>query len=64
MFRLGIRESFQYLYARPWQKVVDFYADLVSSGNGASSLRSLFPSEVRVILGVVYFKVLLEYVGA
>ncbi|RZR90559.1 hypothetical protein BHM03_00018473 [Ensete ventricosum] len=48
--RWTTRESFQYLYARPWQKVVDFYADLVGSGNGASTLRRLFPSEVRVIL--------------
>ncbi|WOK92694.1 hypothetical protein Cni_G01385 [Canna indica] len=43
--RWTARESFHYLYARPWQKVVDFYADSVNSGKGASSLYSLFPSE-------------------
>ncbi|KAG0463858.1 hypothetical protein HPP92_019927 [Vanilla planifolia] len=43
--RWTARESFQYMYARPWQKVSDFYLDLVRGDNGYSSLRSLFSSE-------------------
>lgn len=43
--RWTARECYHYLYARSWQKVVDFYEQLVSSGKGSSSLYSLFPSE-------------------
>ncbi|XP_008782817.2 tRNA pseudouridine synthase A isoform X3 [Phoenix dactylifera] len=39
--RWTARESYRYMYRRPWRKVVDFYSDLVSSGKGASSLSSL-----------------------
>ncbi|XP_020581201.1 uncharacterized protein LOC110025212 [Phalaenopsis equestris] len=42
--RWTARESFQYMYARPWHKVSDFYLDLVRGG-GYSSLCSLFSSE-------------------
>ncbi|XP_010928780.1 uncharacterized protein [Elaeis guineensis] len=46
--RWTARESYQYMYRRPWQKVVDFYSDLVSCGKGASSLSSLFVDEKLV----------------
>ncbi|PKU63114.1 uncharacterized protein LOC110103858 [Dendrobium catenatum] len=42
--RWTARESFQYMYARPWHKVSDFHLDLVCRG-GYSSLSSLFNPE-------------------
>ncbi|KAG1364188.1 tRNA pseudouridine synthase [Cocos nucifera] len=46
--RWTARESYQYMYRRPWRKVMDFYSDLVSCGKGASSLSSLFVDEKLV----------------
>ncbi|XP_039131664.1 tRNA pseudouridine synthase A [Dioscorea cayenensis subsp. rotundata] len=43
--RWTARESYQYMYARPWHKVLAFYSQLVRSGDGASSLSTLFFSE-------------------
>ncbi|GMG99266.1 hypothetical protein Nepgr_001106 [Nepenthes gracilis] len=40
--RWTARECHQYMYARPWQRVNDFYSDLV---NGRSSLSDLFSAE-------------------
>lgn len=37
------RESYQFMYARPWQKVNEFYLDVV---NGSRSLSQLFGKEV------------------
>lgn len=39
------RESFQFMYNRSWQEVLDFYSDVV---NGRSSLSELFGTEVMV----------------
>lgn len=42
------RESYEYMYARPWSRVVDFYAELVRTGAGAAGLADLFgKDEVR-----------------
>ena len=42
------RESYEYMYARPWSWVVDFYAELVRAGAGAAGLAKLFgKDEVR-----------------
>lgn len=42
------RESYEYMYARPWSRVVDFYAELVRAGAGAAGLAKLFAKdEVR-----------------
>lgn len=42
------RESYEYMYARPWSRVVDFYAELVRTGAGAAGLAKLFgKDEVR-----------------
>jgi hypothetical protein len=47
LFRLG-RESYEYMYAKPWSRVVDFYAMLVRTGAGAAGLADLFgKDEVR-----------------
>ena len=35
----GYRESFEFMYGRHWQQVVDFYSNVV---NGQSSLFELF----------------------
>jgi hypothetical protein len=36
------------MYARPWSRVVDFYAELVRAGAGAAGLAKLFgKDEVR-----------------
>nr|CAD1832036.1 unnamed protein product [Ananas comosus var. bracteatus] len=43
--RWTVRESYQYMYARPWDKVVGFYSRMVRGGKGASSLSILFPNE-------------------
>ena len=43
-----VRESYEYMYARPWSWVVDFYAELVRAGAGAAGLAKLFgKDEVR-----------------
>lgn len=43
-----VRESYEYMYARPWSRVVDFYAELVRAGAGAAGLAKLFgKDEVR-----------------
>jgi hypothetical protein len=49
LFVAGLdRESYEYMYARPWSRVVDFYADLVRAGAGAAGLAKLFgKDEVR-----------------
>uniref|UniRef100_A0ACD6AFE2 Uncharacterized protein n=1 Tax=Avena sativa TaxID=4498 RepID=A0ACD6AFE2_AVESA len=36
------RESYEYMYARPWSRVVDFYATLVRTGAGTAGLAELF----------------------
>ncbi|XP_024028370.1 uncharacterized protein LOC21391583 isoform X2 [Morus notabilis] len=38
--RWTARESYQFMYGRPWQQVLDFYSNLV---NGTTSFSSLFP---------------------
>ncbi|KAJ0093322.1 hypothetical protein Patl1_26514 [Pistacia atlantica] len=40
--RWTARESYDFMYARPWQHVVDFYSDMV---NGRLSLSDLFGTE-------------------
>lgn len=40
------RESYQFMYARPWQKIVDFYSYVVK---GQTSLRNLFGAETHPI---------------
>lgn len=39
------RESYEYMYARPWSRVVDFYAELVRAGAGAAGLAKLFGND-------------------
>lgn len=39
------RECYEFMYERPWQRVSDFYADVVC---GKSSLCSLFPGVAAV----------------
>lgn len=39
------REIFWYMYARPWDRISDFYLGLVCGGGGHSALYSLFSSE-------------------
>lgn len=41
--RWTAKESFDFMYARPWQHVVDFYSDMV---NDRLSLSDLFGTEV------------------
>jgi hypothetical protein len=42
------RESYEYMYERPWNRVVDFYSELVRTGAGATGLAKLFgKDEVR-----------------
>ncbi|XP_050220213.1 uncharacterized protein LOC126670505 [Mercurialis annua] len=41
--RWNARESFQFMYARPWHQVSDFYSNLV---NGRLSLSHLFQSQI------------------
>ncbi|CAK7345794.1 unnamed protein product [Dovyalis caffra] len=43
--RWTARESFEFMYARPWQEVVDFYSNVV---NGHLSLFHLFETETDV----------------
>ncbi|GJM97755.1 hypothetical protein PR202_ga14707 [Eleusine coracana subsp. coracana] len=40
--RWTAKESFEYMYARPWSRLVDFYAELVRTGTGAGGLAKLF----------------------
>ncbi|KAM3214410.1 hypothetical protein ACQJBY_066730 [Aegilops geniculata] len=40
--RWTARESYEYMHARPWSRVVDFYAELVRAGAGAAGLAELF----------------------
>ncbi|BAF20202.2 Os06g0663100 [Oryza sativa Japonica Group] len=40
--RWTAKESYEYMYARPWSRVVDFYAELVRTGAGAAGLADLF----------------------
>ncbi|XP_006656336.3 tRNA pseudouridine synthase A isoform X2 [Oryza brachyantha] len=40
--RWTAKESYEYMYARPWSRVVDFYAELVCTGAGAAGLADLF----------------------
>lgn len=44
--RWTARESYQFMYARPWQQVLDFYSNVV---NGRLSLSGLFVTETRLI---------------
>ncbi|CAM0908922.1 unnamed protein product [Alopecurus aequalis] len=45
--RWTARESYQYMYARPWSRVVDFYAMLVRTGAGAAGLAELFGKDEK-----------------
>ncbi|KAG8095144.1 hypothetical protein GUJ93_ZPchr0012g19544 [Zizania palustris] len=40
--RWTAKESYEYMYARPWSRVADFYAELVRTGAGATGLAILF----------------------
>ncbi|KAF0904698.1 hypothetical protein E2562_036164 [Oryza meyeriana var. granulata] len=40
--RWTAKESYEYMYSRPWSRVVDFYAELVRTGAGAAGLAKLF----------------------
>ncbi|KAJ9145655.1 hypothetical protein P3X46_028013 [Hevea brasiliensis] len=44
--RWTARESFQFMYARPWQEVVEFYSNVV---NGHSSLLELFGTQMPFV---------------
>lgn len=44
--RWTARESYQFMYARPWQQVLDFYSNVV---NGRLSLSGLFVTETCLI---------------
>ncbi|KAJ1703369.1 hypothetical protein LUZ63_003148 [Rhynchospora breviuscula] len=48
LLRWTARESYQFMYARPWEKVVQFYSNLVSRGTGASGLSELFDSKYEM----------------
>ena len=39
------RESYEFMYARPWHKINDFYLDAV---NGRQSLHQMFREEVGI----------------
>ncbi|KAK3134295.1 hypothetical protein QOZ80_6AG0547390 [Eleusine coracana subsp. coracana] len=45
--RWTAKESFEYMYARPWSRVVDFYAELVRTGTGAAGLAKLFGKDEK-----------------
>ncbi|KAE8818004.1 tRNA pseudouridine synthase A [Hordeum vulgare] len=45
--RWTARESYEYMYARPWSRVVDFYAELVRTGAGAAGLAELFRKDEK-----------------
>ncbi|KAJ1260256.1 hypothetical protein BS78_10G217900 [Paspalum vaginatum] len=40
--RWTAKESYEYMYARPWSRVIEFYAELVRAGAGAAGLAKLF----------------------
>ncbi|KAH7856223.1 hypothetical protein Vadar_034092 [Vaccinium darrowii] len=42
--RWTARESYEFMYARPWQQVLDFYSNIV---NGHMSFSTLFGAEMR-----------------
>ncbi|KAK9268369.1 hypothetical protein L1049_000118 [Liquidambar formosana] len=44
--RWTARESYEFMYARPWQQVLDFYSNVV---NGRLSLSGLFGGETSVV---------------
>ncbi|KAG8661294.1 tRNA pseudouridine synthase A isoform X3 [Manihot esculenta] len=44
--RWTARESFQFMYARPWQEVAEFYSNMV---NGHSSLLELFGTQIHFV---------------
>ncbi|KAG8376329.1 hypothetical protein BUALT_Bualt09G0051900 [Buddleja alternifolia] len=44
--RWTAKESYQFMYARPWEKVNDFYSDMV---NGCRSLSELFGKETYAV---------------
>ncbi|KAL0374670.1 UNVERIFIED_CONTAM: tRNA pseudouridine synthase A [Sesamum radiatum] len=46
--RWTAKESYQFMYAKPWQKVTDFYLDVV---NGRRSLSELFGKETYAVDG-------------
>jgi len=45
--RWTAKESYEYMYARPWSRVVDFYADLVRAGAGTAGLAKLFGKDEK-----------------
>ncbi|CAD6338770.1 unnamed protein product [Miscanthus lutarioriparius] len=45
--RWTAKESYEYMYARPWSRVVDFYAELVRAGAGAAGLAKLFGKDEK-----------------
>ncbi|KAL6603693.1 hypothetical protein ACP70R_044054 [Stipagrostis hirtigluma subsp. patula] len=45
--RWTAKESYEYMYARPWSRVVDFYAELVRTGAGAAGLANLFGKDEK-----------------
>ncbi|XP_039807824.1 tRNA pseudouridine synthase A-like isoform X5 [Panicum virgatum] len=45
--RWTAKESYEYMYSRPWSRVVDFYADLVRAGGGAAGLAKLFGKDEK-----------------
>lgn len=48
--RWTARESYQFMYARPWQRINDFYLHVVQ---GSSSLSALFGSEVGCFMKII-----------
>nr|CAB3468653.1 unnamed protein product [Digitaria exilis] len=43
--RWTAKESYEYMYARPWSSVLDFYAELVRTGAGSAGLAKLFAKD-------------------
>ncbi|KAF8687266.1 hypothetical protein HU200_042941 [Digitaria exilis] len=43
--RWTAKESYEYMYARPWSRVLDFYAELVRTGAGSAGLAKLFAKD-------------------
>ncbi|XP_078161551.1 pseudouridine synthase family protein isoform X2 [Carex rostrata] len=52
LLRWTARESYQFMYERPWEKVVQFYSNLVSCGTGASGLSELFRDKKHGIVNI------------
>ncbi|KAJ8753194.1 hypothetical protein K2173_017781 [Erythroxylum novogranatense] len=46
-FRWTARESFQFMYARPWHHIVDFYSNVV---NARLSIYDLFPTKPNLFI--------------